>query len=75
MRNTHPERCMTMQPQHGRRTPGVETRAPLPGELCTCGRPAVTVYVTERFGAVGYCGIPGARPVPITVAPSDRRAA
>lgn len=26
------------------------------GELCTCGRQAVTVYITERFGEVGYCG-------------------
>lgn len=34
-----------------------------PGELCTCGRPAVVVYVTEKFGEVPYCGIPdgGAR--------------
>ena len=23
-----------------------------------CGRPAVIVYITERFGDVGYCGIP-----------------
>lgn len=27
-----------------------------PGECCTCGRPAVVVYLTERFGAVGWCG-------------------
>ncbi len=34
-----------------------------PGELCTCGRPAVTVFLTGRFGPVGYCGLPdgGAR--------------
>lgn len=32
------------------------------GELCTCGRQAVIVYVTERSGDVGYCGIPNARP-------------
>lgn len=32
--------------------------APRPGELCSCGRPAVTVYITEEFGRVGYCGIP-----------------
>ncbi len=30
---------------------------PLPGERCTCGRPAVTVFLTEKFGRVGYCGI------------------
>ena len=29
-----------------------------PGEKCKCGRPAVVVYMTERFGEVGYCGIP-----------------
>jgi hypothetical protein len=39
-------------------------RAPRPGELCQCGRPAVIVYITERFGEVPYCGIPdgGRRP-------------
>ena len=36
-----------------------------PGELCTCGRQAVTVIGTEHFGDIGYCGIEGAafRPV------------
>lgn len=36
-----------------------------PGELCTCGRPAVTVIPTEKFGDVGHCGLEGAafRPV------------
>ena len=29
-----------------------------PGEVCTCGRPAVTVFVTDGHGPVGYCGIP-----------------
>jgi hypothetical protein len=33
------------------------------GELCTCGRDAVRVYVTGRFGEVGHCGIPGAAPI------------
>ena len=33
-------------------------RDPRPGELCKCGRPAVTVYVTEKFGDVPYCGFP-----------------
>jgi len=28
-----------------------------PGERCTCGRPAVVVWKTERFGEVGDCGI------------------
>nr|MDT0658014.1 hypothetical protein [Micromonospora sp. DSM 115978] len=26
------------------------------GETCTCGRRAVVVYRTERFGDVGHCG-------------------
>lgn len=25
---------------------------------CSCGRPAVEVFHTERFGDVGYCGAP-----------------
>jgi hypothetical protein len=42
---------------------------PRPGELCKCGRPAITVYVTERFGRVGYCGIPdGGRRLPADAA-------
>jgi hypothetical protein len=28
-----------------------------PGELCTCGRQAVVVYLTRMFGRTGYCGI------------------
>ena len=42
-----------------------EQRPAEPGELCTCGRQAVTVIGTEEFGDVGYCGIEGAafRPV------------
>jgi hypothetical protein len=27
------------------------------GELCTCGRPAVVVFVTEEWGEVGWCGV------------------
>jgi hypothetical protein len=26
------------------------------GERCTCGRQAVTVYLNEQFGPVGWCG-------------------
>lgn len=33
-------------------------RRPEPGELCTCGRPAIVVYLTDLFGPVGYCGSP-----------------
>lgn len=29
-----------------------------PGETCDCGHPARTVYVTENFGDVPYCGVP-----------------
>ncbi|CAN5881591.1 hypothetical protein BH23ACT2_BH23ACT2_24270 [soil metagenome] len=28
-----------------------------PGEVCTCGDPAVVVYETARFGDVGHCGV------------------
>jgi len=31
---------------------------PRPGERCRCGRPAMTVFITKKFGRVGYCGIP-----------------
>jgi len=37
----------------------IDARSPEPGEVCTCGRPAIIVYLTENFGPVGYCGIPG----------------
>jgi len=33
------------------------TREPRPGELCECGRSAVTVYATDRFGDVPSCGV------------------
>ena len=29
-----------------------------PGELCTCGRQAIVVYLGSIFGPTGYCGIP-----------------
>ena len=32
-------------------------RPAVPGELCTCGRQAVVVYLGSRFGPTGYCGI------------------
>lgn len=28
-----------------------------PGQYCTCGRQAVTVFITEDFGETGWCGI------------------
>lgn len=40
-----------------------------PGELCTCGRQAVTVYSTEQFGDVGHCGIDGAARTPVLPCP------
>jgi hypothetical protein len=33
-------------------------RPAVPGELCTCGRQAVVVYLGSVFGPTGYCGIP-----------------
>jgi hypothetical protein len=35
----------------------VNERRAAPGELCTCGRPARLVYITERWGEVGWCGV------------------
>jgi hypothetical protein len=32
-------------------------RPAVPGELCTCGRQAVVVYLGSVFGLTGYCGI------------------
>jgi hypothetical protein len=34
-----------------------------PDDRCSCGRPAIIVYLTEQFGRVGYCGIPNAKPL------------
>jgi hypothetical protein len=28
-----------------------------PGELCTCGRQAIVVYLGGAFGPTGWCGI------------------
>ena len=36
----------------------VSERPPEPGERCTCGRPAVVVYLSSVFAPTGYCGIP-----------------
>jgi hypothetical protein len=33
-------------------------RQAIDGELCTCGRQAVTVFGSPDRGEVGYCGIP-----------------
>ncbi len=27
-----------------------------PGEVCTCGRPARLVFITETWGETGWCG-------------------
>jgi hypothetical protein len=34
-----------------------DLRPAVPGELCTCGRPAVTVIVGSDLGPVGHCGL------------------
>lgn len=31
-------------------------RGALPGERCTCGRPAVVVLASARWSDVGWCG-------------------
>jgi hypothetical protein len=40
----------------GRGRPG--ERLAEPGELCTCGRQAIVVYLGSVFGPTGYCGLP-----------------
>lgn len=40
-----------------------------PGELCTCGRQAVTVYPTHDYGDVGHCGTEGAAFQPVLPCP------
>jgi hypothetical protein len=45
-----------------------ERRAEL-GELCTCGRQALIVYLTEAHGAVGYCGLADGGGTPIVPCP------
>jgi hypothetical protein len=37
---------------------GSNQRPAEPGELCTCGRQAIIVYLGSVFGPTGYCGIP-----------------
>jgi hypothetical protein len=32
-------------------------RPAAPGELCTCGRQAIVVYLSSIFGPTGFCGI------------------
>ncbi|MFC9891537.1 hypothetical protein [Streptomyces pilosus] len=46
-----------------------EERPAQPGELCTCGRQAVTVFWNEKFGDAGWCGIDGAAFRPILPCP------
>jgi hypothetical protein len=47
-----------------------------PGELCTCGRQAIVVYLGSTFGPTGYCGIPdggeGTGPCPFCGGPRHR---
>ncbi|MFD1277331.1 DUF6225 family protein [Streptomyces kaempferi] len=45
------------------------TRPAHQGELCTCGRQAITVIQTAEFGDVGYCGIEGAAFDPVLPCP------
>jgi hypothetical protein len=35
-----------------------DQRPAQPGEACTCGRPAVTVYLGGDHGETGWCGQP-----------------
>jgi hypothetical protein len=44
------------QPDFTRRVEQTERPAE-PGELCTCGRPAIVAYLGGAFGPTGHCGI------------------
>ena len=50
-----------------------------PGELCTCGRQARVVYITEKWGEVGHCGLSdggrgGPKPCPFCGHPAGPKA-
>lgn len=45
------------------------TRPAKPGELCTCGHPAVVVYPNGQGGQVGHCGVEGAALHPVLPCP------
>jgi hypothetical protein len=51
-------------------------RPAAPGELCTCGRQAIVVYLGGVFGPTGYCGVPdggeGTGPCPFCGGPRHR---
>jgi hypothetical protein len=51
-------------------------RPAAPGELCTCGRQAIVVYLGSAFGPTGYCGIAdggeGTGPCPFCGGPRHR---
>jgi hypothetical protein len=47
-----------VEPEPGDAEPGSLTQRPAePGELCTCGRQAVVVYLGGEYGPTGDCGI------------------
>lgn len=43
-------------PETNVRQPRPTERDALPEETCSCGRPAVVVFFTEKFGEVPWCG-------------------
>lgn len=40
-----------------RREQDPHERPAVAGELCTCGRPAVVVYLLDNGDELGYCGV------------------
>jgi hypothetical protein len=49
---------------------GSSTERPAePGELCTCGRPARTVFLTRRWGEVGSCDTDRSGELPVLPCP------
>ncbi len=47
-----------------------------PGEVCTCGRPAVLVFTGGAYGDTGYCDLPdgGGNAGPCPFCGGDRHA-
>lgn len=51
-------RKMEMIPSEGTSPVPLVERPAEPGEVCTCGRPAVIVFTGGPYGDTGYCGVP-----------------
>jgi hypothetical protein len=53
----HAQHRLPLARHHRQGNPMVTQRPARPGELCTCGRPAQIVFLTEQWGPTRWCGI------------------